>query len=529
MNLLPTNYFQMRNVLTIFFSLLFVYNLSSQSSGTKGTEFWLAYMENLDLVFNGDPEFTIYISADEAGSATITAPFTGLTFEFEYDENAVTSYSLPPGIFYAQGSETIANFGLRINTTTEVNVHAVHYRIYFCASTMVLPTSVLSDEYMISAGKDEKNSASSPSSFVIVATEDNTEIEITPSAITAGLRPANIPFTITLDAGNSYQIQAADDLTGSKVVALNGSKLAVFAGAKQAFILCEVSADNHLYDQVYPVDYADDFYALIPFKNQGVSKFKILALENDTEIYVDGNILTTLQSGEFIEEVYDAPHLISSSNKIFVTQFNPSQLCTESQIGDPTMLNLSSANYRINSISFENLTGFEISPQAFSGNYMTLFTETENAVDILLDGIDISNLFIDFPGNTAYRYATIDLSPGTSQLTAPEGVYGYVYGFGDFDAYAHSLGFNPKTEVSTKEIDPISMSIYPNPCTDLLYINSKNIVHKINLITIDGKILRSIKVNKKSTTLNVSELPPGIYLLCVKTNNKNNIQKIIKQ
>lgn len=519
----------MNKILLLIFSFLLSSNLQAQSSGTQGTEFWFTFMENLTLAFNGDPEFTVYVSATEDGTATITAPFTGLTFSFSYEANSVTEYTLPNNIFYAQGSETIANFGLKINTTSEVSVRAVHYRIYFCDSSLILPTDVLGDEYVIPAGKDASNSASSPSSLVIVATENNTEIEIIPSVNTAGLRPANIPFTISLDAGNSYQIQASGDLTGSKVRSIDGSKIAVFSGAKKAFVFCFTSADNHLYDQVYPVNYADDSYALIPFKDQGFSIFKILAIEDETDVFINNNLFATLQAGEYIEKEYDSPRLLTSSKNVFVTQFNPSQLCTNSQVGDPSMLHLHSSDYRIKNALFENISGFSGSPQAFSVNNITLFTETENVENILLDGIDISNQFIDFPGFSNYQYAMISLETGTSKLEAPRGVFAYTYGFGDFDGYTHGLGFDPNSEVSVSEVDHNKISVFPNPATYELSISSNEMISSIDILTIDGQSLKRNTINHSTANLNTQEYPSGIYILKIHSENKVYFKKFVKQ
>lgn len=44
---------------------------------TKGTEFWVAFLENIDLAFNGTPQFSFLISSDYNASETIVVPVTG--------------------------------------------------------------------------------------------------------------------------------------------------------------------------------------------------------------------------------------------------------------------------------------------------------------------------------------------------------------------------------------------------------------------------------------------------------------------
>ena len=74
-----------------------------------------------------------------------------------------------------------------------------------------------------------------PSEFIIVSIEDSTEISITPSVNTFSGKPANVTFTITLNKGETYQVQAQDtsDLTGTSVKSIKGS-CAIFSGVKCA-------------------------------------------------------------------------------------------------------------------------------------------------------------------------------------------------------------------------------------------------------------------------------------------------------
>lgn len=512
-------------LLFIFLSHCF-FSLNAQDDGTNGTEFWLAYMENLTLIMNGSPQFSVYVTSATAGNATITAPATGLTFSFSYPANHVTEFIFPPGILYAMGSEEVKNFGFRINTSTPANVFAVHYRLYFTEASMLLPMDVLGDEYYISAGKDFNGS--SPSSFVVVATEDNTEIEITPASNTANLRPAGVPFTVLLDEGQSYQVQSLGDLTGSKVASVNGSKLAVFGGARQADINCN-PADSHLYDQLYPVSYASKSYALIPFKEQGNSLFKILAIEDSTEIMINGNSFATLQSGEFTEVNYDIPHMLSSNKNVHVTQFSPSFQCATSGIGDPNMLQLHSSEYRIKSMLFENLLGFSGSPSAFTKQCLTLFTETTNTSQVFIDNVNVSADFQVFPGDSTYSFAMLTLPPGISILEAPEGVMAYAYGFGSFDAYTYSLGFDPSPISSTTDVPlDFDLQIFPNPTFDQVSIVSSEIIDEIELFDVSGRMLHSIKVEESQSELSLHDFASGIYILQIKSGDSIMSKRISK-
>ena len=202
--------------------------IHAQDQNTESTEFWLTYLENLDLLFNGDPQFSLYIDAETSGELLVEFPATGLSYEYEYDAGIITEVVLPAGLYYSESSEIATNKGLRITTTTPVELTAFHYRIYFTEATKVLPIESLGSEYYVISFLDFDQNVDSPSSFVVLATEDNTEVEITPTANTTEFRPKDVPFIINLSAGQTFEVQSQGELTGSRIMALNGEKIAVF-------------------------------------------------------------------------------------------------------------------------------------------------------------------------------------------------------------------------------------------------------------------------------------------------------------
>lgn len=513
--------------LTLLLVLFLNTQLNAQDFGTKGTEFWLTYMENLELVFNGDPQFSIFISAENSGTATIEAPATGLSLVFDYEANEVTEYVLPPALFYAEGSEDVENLGLKITTETATNIFAVHYRIYFSEATLVLPTPALGNEYIVSAAKDFNNTISSPSSFVIVATEDDTEVEIIPSSLTFGLRPADIPFTIILNAGQSYQVQASGDLTGTQITTNSDQKIAVFGGALKGYINCSEPADNHLYDQIYPVSAAANSYALIPFKDQGESVFKILATEDDTDISLNGSFYTSLQKGAFVQTSSAIPQILDATKGVMVTQFNPSLSCNDSQLGDPNMLQLCPIGNRIKTMNFENLLGFGDNMMMFSKRCLTLLTETENTATVSIDGNPVN--FISFPDNPSYSYAEVELTTGTSSLDAPDGVLAFAYGFGEYDAYTYHLGFDQAMSTSNNEIvSKTNYSISPNPSSDWVDLSFEKEIDHLQLFDLQGHLLfEDFNVGLKSK-INLSGYPSAVYILKVKSDHIMITEKLIK-
>lgn len=70
----------------------------------------------------------------------------------------------------------------------------------------------------------------------------------------------------------------------------------------------------------------------------------------------------------------------------------------------------------------------------------------------------------------------------------------------------HTPGFNTK-----------SITIYPNPTTDVLFIeNQENIeISSLKIYAVNGTLVKTVAAN--ATEINVKELSDGIYMLSIET------------
>lgn len=102
------------------------------------------------------------------------------------------------------------------------------------------------------------------------------------------------------------------------------------------------------------------------------------------------------------------------------------------------------------------------------------------------------------------------------------------FGYGRIDALAaveRALAYDP---VSTDDIKVKDTYIYPNPIVSSAYISSTNEIDMIHVRALDGKEVLSFVGNGKQTTVDLSSLPRGVYLMEVITNKKSYTEKIIK-
>lgn len=75
----------------------------------------------------------------------------------------------------------------------------------------------------------------------------------------------------------------------------------------------------------------------------------------------------------------------------------------------------------------------------------------------------------------------------------------------------------------------VTLNIYPNPTSELVFVESKNTITALELYDTQGKQLKTQKANGKKEQLNLSSYPQGVYMLKITTNNGDKTVKIIKK
>lgn len=85
--------------------------------------------------------------------------------------------------------------------------------------------------------------------------------------------------------------------------------------------------------------------------------------------------------------------------------------------------------------------------------------------------------------------------------------------------------------LQTADIKPVvekgKLKIYPNPARDHIVIDNSgdSESHAINIFSLDGKLLKS--ENSSKSTVSVADLPAGVYVLQVKSQNETNSYKLL--
>jgi PKD repeat protein len=434
---------------------------------TEGTEFWFGFMESRN--YNPNHFVEITVTARETTTFEIRTGKQETQFNGTYTVFADSSIQveIPWQLVETIGSEEIQDKGIYLTAQKPVNVYALNWDQNSADVAVIYPVESLGYEYFAMCYKPDIDLANPMtgngrnSEFLIVATQDNTTIEITPSKITDKLRPKDSTFIVTLDKGQVYQVQSENevgsgnfgqgDLTGSHVVA--NKPVAFYSGSLSTKIPFGQCCWDHLYEQIPPVQTWGREYFAVPLKTRQQDRYRILAAENNTVVQITGLAPIYLNRGQFEEFVFfqDEPKRIFSDKPILVAQFSQSRdvdpLFTGGN-GDPFMIILSSTNQKKNDVTFVTYDSPEIPDninykgiEKYYVNIIALTSETQN---IRFNDRSIQNEFVAFQGSN-YSYVQKEIEFGVHHIentNKNDGFLAYVYGFGGVESYGYGVGFN---------------------------------------------------------------------------------------
>jgi hypothetical protein len=372
-----------------------------------------------------DHSLEITVSSRNGADFTVTyGPEETLIGNFTVAANSSQMVSLDYSILETSGSETIENKGIHLHSTDSVNVYALNFRTQSSDVAVIYPTESLGKEYFAMCyTPNPRNTTESNNEFLIVATKDNTKVSITPTVDTEMSHMAGQTFTVTLNKGQSYQVQSNNrnisgqgDLTGSYILA--DQPIAFYSGALSTSVPYTTASSNsrdHLYEQIPPTNtWGREFY-VVPLEQRIKDTYRILAAEDETIVKIEGiNRTVTLNRGAFLEFELSNQQAcrIIASKKVLLAQYCRTQNADNDGVGDPFMIILSPISQKINDVTFVAYES-DLIQDMFYVNITTLTSEVDN---ILLDGSTIGKEhFQTFP-NQKYSYAQVPIEKGPHRI-----------------------------------------------------------------------------------------------------------------
>ncbi len=401
----------------------------------------------------GSDRMKVYITTDnQPASGTISVPLGGWSQNFNIPANSTFEVTIPTALVMVTTTETIENKAVHVTSDNPVSVYQLNYVQYTSDANIAIPTISLGKRYRVTTYSP---SAASPawtevslSELLVVGVYDNTVIKITPKCGTEGGHAPNVPFTVTLNRGEAYQVRSTYtntyNLTGTLIeidttVTDNCKTFAVFAGNKCAFITGDSCCCNHICEEMMPTNTWGRQYITVPLKNRASDVFRIVALKNGTIFTINGGIPQGLNAGGYYEADLSTASFIDSNYPVSVAQFSKSAQTDGNTDSDPFMIMINPLEQTINRIVFNSFVTAII-----TSYYVNIVTKTANAGLVTLDGTNVGASFTPVASNPAYSTAQLTISQGNHILNSDSGLIANVYGYGWYETYGYIAGATVK-------------------------------------------------------------------------------------
>jgi len=444
-----TNLTSFRNIwhAMLVIALVGITYIPLKGQSNEGTRFWMGFMEKFEL---GEEERVLMITSRFDTDGLISIPLQGWQTPFTVNANEIRTISIPQ-FAVPIGSEKITETGIEITSNDPIVVYAHQYETNRAEASAILPISSLGTTYYALGyqGYTRENSFTReteeyPSQFLIVATQNNTRITYQVSSPTIeGLNPGDTR-TITLNPGETYQVQAAGgesgDLSGSLIQ--SDKPIAVYSGNLWTQVPNGCNARDNLYEQMYPTSTWGRQFIAVHMTQTDFSILRILSATDNNSVQLSGNVNQTLnlEDGQWDEITHTGPVYIQASEPVLVAQFSTGRDCNghPGGLGDPSMVLLNSVEQTRDTVTF------------FSSPFQNIF---ENYVNVVVRSVDVDNVFLDgnplndqapfqdVPSIPSFSYTTVEVDAGPHTLTAAGcGLNASIYGYGDAESYAYAAG-----------------------------------------------------------------------------------------
>lgn len=468
------------HVYKLFLILLFTLSsilVYAQDLSNRGTDFWVVYSGHIDGLTS---RMALYITSNVNTSGTVSV--NGQSTSFTVTANQVTVVQLTSNTTPSNADAYLAinnigqlevigkNKGIHIQSNNPVVVYSHILNSARSGSTLVLPTKVLGREYVVASYKSTGNIVPTTgngaeqqknSEFEIIATEDNTKVEITPTnADYLNHHKANVTFDTILNKGDVYQYQSFEDLTGTKIKSVATStitckKIAVYSGSTWTAMGCSnASSGDNLYQQLFPTSSWGKHFYTSPSKNRKYDIFRILVQDPSAIVYVNGTALNTsnLINNSFYEINTSGDNTyrdIYSDKPICVLQYFVTMACDGSSAGDPEMIALNPIEQTLNDITVMSARRDLTPPNTnITAHYLNIIYKTEAYNSLKIDGAAPTAKPVVM-GSTGYSYIQEDVTSSTStspshRIVCDSGFICIAYGFGNVESYGYNAGANVK-------------------------------------------------------------------------------------
>ncbi|MCQ4165883.1 putative Ig domain-containing protein [Tahibacter harae] len=451
-----------------------------------GREFWFTHSPNYCVADKigctpaSDPARSHWVTVAALEGAEGYVEIAGLNYRqnFTLAAGGIAEIQLP---WQAMNVANLmaANKGIHVVSDRPVTVVSLNRLMASTDAAVIYPVEVLGTHYTVI---DYPRLFGEGGQAAIVATQDNTVISIAPPATG---RPVQRPgaagtdaWSVTLQRGQAYAMSAWEGLShfapysGTRIVA--SAPIAVFGGSLCADVPDEVSACNHLYEQLLPDrNLGQDFLAGDLATRAVGNMYRFVATEDDTAIYAGNRLIAVLRAGHTAQRILDGPVAIHATKPVQAflialgehadsgrrdvppgVPVSPSG-DTDGDLLDPFAIALPPVGTELSDYLFTTAQ-----EPAMKLHYAGITIPESAVASLRLDGAAVSGVTWRAIAGTGKVHGNLRVSVGRHRLDAAAPFGLIVYGYGYYEAYGYAGGLliGNQDRVRRLEVTPLAQT-----------------------------------------------------------------------
>ncbi len=494
----------------------------SQTTSNKGREFWVGYghhqyMEsgsnamNMRLYLSTEEQAAVVtVTIDSSGNSFLPVNTIGGIWKKTYNIPPYTAiqtdiipkgsnnvaaapgdapsdpfwdarlWALPPESGGTGGSGAFVNKGIHIESNVPITAYSHIYGSASSGATMLIPVTAWGYEY-VSLNSNQSYASNCYNWTYVIASKDNTVIEVTPTIKTRGQNLTgmvpNSTITVTLMKGHIYQLIGANtasdafgnggtastgyELSGTRIRSIAGPSgecypIAVFAGSSRTSnpASCGSGGGDNDNQQLFPMHSWGKKYLTAPFSHSSnptgaqTSIVKIAFSEPPpaTQVKRNGAVLAIPGGSKFFTFETSTADLIEADKPIMVNQFMTGGNCMggAGNVGDPEMVVVAPVEQAIKQVTF-----YRQSREGITTNYVTLIVPTAGLPSLRIDNSTTfdyvyphpRSALMDKPYSVVVKRWAIGAGQGYQcNIKCDSAFNAITYGLGSVESYAYSAG-----------------------------------------------------------------------------------------
>jgi len=462
-------------------------------SSFEGTHFKIAFMQN-EIEMDYRKLLRIFMASKKRANVVVSYP-NGSVVSYTIQPNAVQTVTVQNAL-EIRVPEIVSPLSIDIRSDVPIAVYALNSDYLTSDGFSSFPISFWDTSYIVISSPNDaytSDTSASPtrnafltairaSEFMVIASEDVTEVTITPKVNTKGGMIAGQPTTIFLNNGECYLVQSSSlavgsgDLSGSSIT--SDKPIGVLSGHVRTSVpnfLGQADSKDHLVEMMPPLKTWGKEYASIPYivmdqngPALGGDVFRVVTSEPNTLLTVEFDNTTDVVFLPNAGSVYSRntnrinfPTIWKADKPILVAQLMPSNQIklSSSNSTDPFMIVLPPTEKFVSRILFQVPNNPPSNPNQYLQHFVTIIADSLAMELMRYDGLLVRTINPNFKTQkilkTSYYFTTLAVTSGQHEFATTKGKFGgSLYGGGFADSYGITLGFSLGESIRTDTIRP---------------------------------------------------------------------------